>query len=249
MTTAPPEWASVSERFADTAPALGAHEVHVWSFPLQAPSQALAALVRLLDPRQQARAGRLRAAAGHERYVVAHATTRRILGRYVDSDPADLAFEYGPHGKPMLAAAPAPLHFNLSHSDRRALLAVSRGHEVGVDLESLQRRFDPTRLAERFFTPPEVAELRAQPPAQRPAAFLRAWTRKEALVKAMGLGITVNVRRLRVSLDADCPAWWSMTPDILTADWELRDLPVIPGFLAAVAARGKDWTLRCWQLS
>ncbi|NIP72954.1 MAG: 4'-phosphopantetheinyl transferase superfamily protein [Gammaproteobacteria bacterium] len=247
--TASLEWAAVAEQLTNAPPLLGPHEVHVWSFGLETSSRTVDALIPLLDERQQARAGRLHPGIERERYVVAHATTRRILGHYLDSDPARLALEYGPHGKPVLAAPPASLHFNLSHSARRALLAVSRVCEVGVDLESLQRRFDPTRLAERFFTPPEVAELQGLPPAERPAGFLRAWTRKEALVKAMGLGITVNLRRLRVSLDPDRLSWWPMTPDILAADWELHDLPAIPSFVAALAARGKDWALRCWELS
>ena len=124
--------------------------------------------------------------------VLSGVALRSILAAYLDSDPLAARFVVAPGGKPRLDPAwtASPLSFNLSHSRGRALVAVSLGREVGVDVERLRRDLPIERLAARFFAPREIAALRSTPETVRPAAFFACWTRKEAYMKARGDGIS-----------------------------------------------------------
>ncbi|QXD15524.1 4'-phosphopantetheinyl transferase superfamily protein [Rhodocaloribacter litoris] len=222
-------------------------EVHVWRVSLAGvPPPALA---RVLSPDERARADRFVYDVHRHRFVTARGVLRHLLGRYLGCDPAVLRFNYGPRGKPALAAPDGtPLRFNVSHSHELALVAVACGREVGVDVE----RCDPRRAAEdiaaRFFAPEEVAAFRALPPGERVAGFFNAWTRKEAYMKATGQGLALGLDRFCVSLAPGAPpallstAW--NPPD--AARWSLHALDPGPGYAAALAVEGHGLTLRCF---
>lgn len=114
---------------------------------------------------------------------------RRVLARYLGKDPARIALRVGDHGKPALAAADPPLRFNLSHSGDRALVAVTLGHEVGVDIERIRERRDLARLAGRALDREAADAVRAAPPGARAATFYAAWVRREAMAKCFGVGL------------------------------------------------------------
>lgn len=114
---------------------------------------------------------------------------REVLARYLDEDPAGIELRRGEHGKPALADPSSPLRFNLSHSGGLALVAVTHGLEVGVDVERIRPRRDLRRLAERALDPAAAAAVRAAPADDRPAAFHRAWARREAIAKCLGTGL------------------------------------------------------------
>jgi 4'-phosphopantetheinyl transferase len=126
------------------------------------------------------------------------------------------------------------VRFNVSHSGGWALLAVTRGSEVGIDIERVDSRFAADQIPERFFSPGEVARLRGLPADQQTAAFFRCWTRKEAYIKARGLGLALPLDSFDVSLGPDDP------PELLRgADgWCVQDFDAPPGFAAAVVAEG-----------
>lgn len=216
-------------------------QVHVWRVDLAAPvgSQALEALSE--DERE--RADRLRFEIHRRRFVRARAALRAILARYTESDPAALAFEYGEHGKPRLAGeAPA---FNLSHSEDVALCAVASGRDLGIDVEWAARPVEHLTLAERFFAPGEVAVLRAVRPEDVPAAFFACWTRKEAYVKATGLGLSLPLHGFEVSLEpVPEPALRVLDDPEETARWGLRALDAGPGFAAALVAERPPFSVR-----
>ena len=123
-----------------------------------------------------------------------------ILAGVTGGAPAGLRFDYSIHGKPSLTGTNAALHFNLSHSDGLAALGVSHMRVLGVDIE--HERPLKEDIAERFFSRGEVAALRALPEAERLAAFYRCWTRKEAVVKAIGEGLSRPLDSFDVTLDA-----------------------------------------------
>ena len=114
---------------------------------------------------------------------------REILSRYLDLAPAALRFDHNAYGKPSVAGA--GLHFNVSHSGDWAMLAVSAEQEVGIDIERIDPSFVQEQIPERFFSPREVAQLRSLPPSEQTGAFFRCWTRKEAYIKARGLGLAL----------------------------------------------------------
>jgi 4'-phosphopantetheinyl transferase len=133
------------------------------------------------------------------------------------------------------------LRFNLSHSEEQAVLALTLGREIGVDIERTRSDVACDEIAQRFFSPAERDQLRATPPDLQIAAFFRVWTCKEAFLKAHGAGLTVSLDSFEVEADpAKPPALLATRPDPREAVcWSLRHLDVPPGFAAAVAVRGQ----------
>jgi 4'-phosphopantetheinyl transferase len=175
--------------------------------------------------------------------VRARAALRSILARYTGTGPAALAFEYNEHGKPsLLGAGPG---FNLSHSEDVALCAVAHRRDVGVDVEWAARPVEHLKLAERFFAPGEVAVLRTVAPEGVPDAFFACWTRKEAYVKATGLGLSLPLNGFEVSLEPVAePSLRILGDPEATARWALRSLDTGPGFAAALVAERPPFTVR-----
>jgi 4'-phosphopantetheinyl transferase len=201
-----------------------------------------------LAPDELARAARYRFERDRARFVVARATLRALLAAYTARPAASLGFETPGHGKPLLADPdPGQLRFNLSHSGAVALYAVASDREVGVDVE----RVDPraARDVSRILAPAEATALEALPADQRLDAFFACWTRKEAYLKARGLGLALGLDRFAVSLAPDEPvrlAWSADDPAEVTR-WRLEALAPGPGYAGALAAEGWDWHLRLWQ--
>lgn len=175
-------------------PELGGDEVHVWFFPLVVPEEKLEEWRRLLSPEEQARAVRFAFPYLRDRFVAAHATTRRLLGEYLGRDPATLTFEIADRGKPSLPGH--PMHFNLSHTQEAGLLAVTRIAQIGVDIEQLDRKVDRHGIASRFFSQAESHELANLPDADQAEGFCNLWTRKEAWLKATGVGISEGLNKV-----------------------------------------------------
>lgn len=134
-------------------------------------------------------------ARGHAR-----ATLRELLGAYA-GDP-DVEIRSGAHGKPF-AHAGGDIEFNLSHAGEDIVIAFARGQPLGVDIERLQRRAVSPDVARRFFCASEADALSALPESQRQGAFLRLWTHKEAVLKAIGGGLSFGLSRLEFALDAN----------------------------------------------
>jgi len=176
---------------------LVAGSVDLWLVDLSAPGTADD--LSLLDTSERERAGRFLIERDRRRFVNAHAALRRILSRYVGRAASALRFELEvPHGKPVLVDA--PLHWNLAHSEDHAVVGVAAA-AVGVDIEALRDRRDVLAMAQRHFNESEVQALRARLPADRGAAFLCGWTRKEACLKAVGIGLRVDTRGLGVGIE------------------------------------------------
>jgi 4'-phosphopantetheinyl transferase len=204
-----------------------------------------------LDDDERSRAARFYFSRDRDRFVVARGVLRALLGRYLNRAPESLAFSYSTHGKPALVSEPGadPICFNLSHSHGAALYAVTRSCEVGIDLEFIRCDLEAEQIAERFFSPNEIVALRALPPSLKRYAFFLCWTRKEAYIKARGEGLSMSLDQFDVSLTPGEPAaLLSTNPDSDEAlRWFLRNLTPAPGYAAALAIRGRDRTLSCWQ--
>jgi 4'-phosphopantetheinyl transferase len=135
------------------------------------------------------------------RFIAAHAALREILAAQCAIPASMLEFQLGPFGKPVLAEG--GLHFNLSHSQSLALIAVCEQAEVGVDVELLRPMPDAEALAETYFSAAERHALAALPPEARERAFLCCWTRKEACLKATGMGLSVDTRSFEVGISPE----------------------------------------------
>jgi 4'-phosphopantetheinyl transferase len=219
--------------------------VDVWRFALDTAPTELERLRRTLSADELRRAATFRFACGAERFVAGRGLLRRVLGRLAGQDPAALEIAYGAFGKPHLAGEPS-LRFNLAHSDDVALLAVADGADVGIDVEAVAPGRDCLAIARDFFCARELRELVALPTADRAAAFLRCWTRKEAYVKALGDGLQAPLDDFAVSLRPAEPArivWSRRDAEVLR--WTLDDISQVAGdATAAVCVMGGQVRVR-----
>ncbi|MDQ3196182.1 MAG: 4'-phosphopantetheinyl transferase superfamily protein [Pseudomonadota bacterium] len=231
---------------ATAAPALTAHEVHVWRANLD----TLPDFRGLLAEEEAARAGRFHFEQHRARFIAARGWLRSLLGGYLHIDPGEVEFTYGERGKPGLGARFAsPLRFNVSHSHELALIAVSEGRELGVDVEHVDSSTAGPEIAQRFFSAAEVAELQRLPQGHQRAAFFAGWVRKEAYIKAIGAGLFAALDRFTVSLTPGEPAELLDLEDDPQAAlrWTLRELLPGEGYAAAIAVEGRGWQLRCFD--
>jgi 4'-phosphopantetheinyl transferase len=228
---------------------LAADEVHVWAASLDRPADEVAALSRGLSEEERDRAERFRHAASRHEFIVARAVLRALLGECLGLEPSEVRFSQTARGKPRLDGPDPPLSFNVSHSHGLALFALTSRCEVGVDLERVRPFSDEMGLAERFFTPREAAALRALNARGRLETFFRLWTRKEAYLKAHGLGLSYGLERVEVSHAPEDPAHIVHIDGDreAAARWSLRTLAPAPGYVGALALQAHDYRLFCWR--
>ena len=166
--------------------------------------------ISMLDRAEQERAARFRRPEDRVRFLVGRAALRQVLGTWLDCDPAALRFRYGPHGKPVLDGSEQTTpHFNLAHSGNLILLAFHPSRPVGVDVERLRPGLDWRPIARRVLPADAVYRLESLPPEQGDAAFLEAWCRLEARLKASGEGLAglERLRRESATQPAEIAIW------------------------------------------
>ena len=214
------------------------HDIYVWDVNLDRPAREVDALRQLLSKNECERASRLRAPGLESRFIVCRATLRLILARTLEHRPEQFEFTYSALGKPGLKDFEEDgVYFNVTHSQGAAKIAITASGPLGIDLEHIRPDFATTDIAERFFSPAERAALRQVAEDERPAAFFRCWTRKEAFVKAIGTGIGYPLDAFDVSLiPGSQDALLAVRSQSESAhSWSVRDLPAEPGFVAAIA--------------
>lgn len=231
------EWEdSVLSRGA--AASLGSDEVQVWIATPPPDEAGFTALARTLSPDERERAVRFSVSEPRRQFVFGRAVLRQLLGACLDVEPATLALGYQPRGKPFLdqPSSRGDFRFNLSHSGRLVAIALARGREVGVDVESIHRLEDWSLLAERIFSSRELCELRALPKTQQRDAFFNGWTRKEAYLKATGEGLTDTLPAIEVTLAAGEEARLLGLPigPEAARQWAIQRIPLPPDFAGAV---------------
>jgi len=230
---------------------LASDEVDVWLAELDQPSSIVESLRRILIEEERDRADRFHFERDRNHFIVARGTLRKTLSRYTGIEPDRLRFCYTKYGKPDLIEEQRRdgLRFNLSHSHGKALIAVTLGREVGVDLEWIRPGIADEGIAERFFSAQEVASLHSLEKHLQDEAFFNCWTRKEAYIKAIGEGLSMPLDKFSVSMIPGEPAALldveGDSREVLR--WSLRALLPAPGFAGAIIAEGSDWRLRCWQ--
>jgi 4'-phosphopantetheinyl transferase len=221
---------------------LAGDEVHVWRIALEAGAAQAQQLAHLLTPAEQARASRFRIEEDRCRFQVARAATRCILGAYLGLPPENVGIDVNQFGKPQLDASIVPherwVHFNLSHSGRWILAAFARSFPVGIDVEQVRAERVTEDLIGHIFSDSERRALQALPGEQRSAAFFNGWTSKEALLKGLGMGLSVSLRAIEVSIDPHQPARLIDAPrEHCPGQWQLRRLEMSGPYAATLAFR------------
>jgi 4'-phosphopantetheinyl transferase len=218
-----------------------ATEVHLWRCSLDLPLASLDEEYAVLASDEIERARRYKFTRDRRRFVAARSFLRRTLAEYLSVSPLEISFVYGAFGKPGLSRRPdgARVEFNMSHSADLAILAISRGPEVGVDVEQVIQVPELQGTASRFFSAYENAALNEVPAENRNFAFYCCWTRKEAFLKALGHGLAHSLDSFDVSLDEERPKLVAVRSDRgAPSEWTLFHLCPAPGYVAALAVKG-----------
>jgi 4'-phosphopantetheinyl transferase len=206
-------------------------DIHIWSMSLTCSAEQERSFALLLSPDERERAKRFRFPEHRRRFIVARSVLRQILSFYTEIAPDEIAFSYGNHGKPALAASlTEPLFFNLAHSEELAVYAIAR-QPCGIDIEKIKTNYEPG-LPERFFSAFECESLSQLTIAERVTAFYQIWAKKEAIIKASGKGVATSLAVFSVSVE-------NITEKIQSDDetWYLQPLHLNPAFAAALASQ------------
>ncbi len=218
--------------------------VDVWPVRLIAKRPCFQCLADMLSPAERQRANSFRAKEHREKFEISRGVLRLLLGGYLATEPRLVEFEFGIHGKPSLRG-PAGFHFNVAHSGEIALYAIGK-LEVGIDIEQIRPMPNLLEVARRFFSAAEAMELARLSSAFRLQAFYNCWARKEAYIKALGVGLSLPLESFRVSLLPEQPARLIeiVGNPGLEAEWLIEDLAVADGYAAALAVRARE--IRLW---
>lgn len=202
--------------------------VEVWWVPLDRATDERVRLESVLSADERERANRFRSEELRHRYGVAHGALRHLLARKLNRAAADLCIEIGPAGKPVISSRQGTTtpHFNLSHSEDMALIAISGDHPLGIDIERYRKGIDVEMLTQQYFAPGEARQILSLPDAEQAQAFLTCWTRKEAYLKATGSGLSTPLDSFEVSaLPGAAPRLLTVAGDSQAANpWRFVDL-------------------------
>ena len=223
------------------------HQVDIWRVTLDPQPDPVQLTESTLSADETERADRFHFDTDRYRFIAAHIALRDILSRYLHCQPGELTFSLNQYGKPSLNDH--KLEFNLSHSGDFALVAVTLESKVGVDVEHIRTDTELESIANRYFSPSEVSELMALTPEQRISGFFNCWARKEAYIKAHGLGLSLPLDSFDVSFAPWEPAMLLITKDEPQERslWTLLDLKPGPGYMGALAVKGIGYRFRYWE--
>ena len=233
--------------------------VHVWAWDLDLPPTPHN--WEILSEEETLRARRFVFPRDRDRYVRAHGIMRTLLASYIDTSPEKILFSSSRYGKPQIQKKQTSqdIRFNLSHSAGVAVLAVSCGYELGIDIE-IVRPIDQD-VAKGHFSRQELATLQSLPPEEWLQGFYRCWTSKEALLKGEGLGLNLPLDAFDVEAHPQrSPALLNCRPPTSIApDWLLIDLKPAPDAVCTLAMhdetgqlasqRLRDHTVQCFVFS
>ena len=229
--------------------ALESSVVHVWRVDLEQPQEIVKQFRNTLEEDELYRADRFHFEKDRRAFVVSRGFLRHVLGRYLHTAPEALRFSYGPYGKPALNGEHKDneLRFNMSHSRGIGLVAVTETQELGIDVEYIRADFATEDIACRFFSPCEVEAFNSLPGDQRVAAFFRCWTRKEAYIKAIGLGLSQPLDGFDVTLGPGEEAALLRADGADVSRWSMSDIDAGEDYAAALVVEGQIANVRCWH--
>jgi 4'-phosphopantetheinyl transferase len=241
-----PEWQVVSE-LGDLPPICDG-SAQLWLLPLLEPQCPLDDLMILLSGDEQKRAARFQFKRDRRTFILSHGLLRMLLGACLGLAAADVPIVQKPGEKPLLVGA-GELDFNLSHSGEWGLVGLATT-DIGVDIEMVRPMSDRDHIAKRYFAPGETAALAALPEAEREDGFFACWTRKEAYLKANGLGLTAPLDGFEVTVEPHAsPALQSIGGSREDAVcWSIWGGRPAGGVWAAAAIRRPHATFRLYRI-
>ncbi|HET9131206.1 MAG TPA: 4'-phosphopantetheinyl transferase superfamily protein [Terriglobia bacterium] len=230
------------------APVLKSEDAHVWQFQTDISADQCAGFRNLLSKEENARADRFVFESDRLRFIGSHGRLRMILGSYCSTDPKELVFATGSHGKPFLMEPSVPIQFNLSHSGNLAAIVVTSNIRCGIDIEKIRPEVSDRAIAERFFCKRENEWLQCLPEAQRIQGFYRLWSVKESILKADGKGLSIPLSDIDtsdvLSRNSSVVALSGGNPRLSL--W-VEEVPADEGYTCALAVEGAAPKIRVLQ--
>ena len=216
------------------------NQVHLWLIPISTELDFLPGYRARLTEEERERADRFHFPQDGARFTLGRSVLRMLLMRYAAT--TEISLGSNEYGKPHLVHPAGSLQFNVAHSGDLVLLGFARGRGIGVDVEKFRPDFATTDVAERFFAPDEATFLAALPQSERVHGFFNCWTRKEAYIKARGMGLSLPLSSFSVAFGSrEAPALLRVEGDPSAPQrWMIKDLPTAEGYAAATAFEGRD---------
>ncbi len=222
----------------------------IWILSFDEALPHLSVLESTLSKEEKDRSKKFRFDRDRNRFILTRGVLRRLLGKYLDKDPESIKFEYNAYQKPLLQGNQL-LEFNVGHSGGYAVLGFHRDTEIGVDVEYQKPELEPLAIAQNFFSSTEVKRLGKFPESDQITAFYRCWTRKEAIIKALGTGLSFPLDAFAVSMENDEEAelletLWKVSEK---QQWQMRSRRLDDEHLAAVAIRDlkTEISFKTWE--
>jgi 4'-phosphopantetheinyl transferase len=213
---------------------LSAHMI-VWLAHVSKAQDVLASFDSCLDQRDRERAARFKFPADRARFTLGRAMVRKCLGHYLEQPAETVELAYTDLGRPFFPAD-KKLQFSISHTQDLVGVAVTEGAQIGIDLEAISPHLDLIELAERIFSPDDLAIFQAYSAREKVAAFYRAWTRKEAYLKARGEGIAEGLQEISVSMaPEEVLSIRDNRHASASGKWHLISLPLPGGYAGTLA--------------
>lgn len=219
---------------------LNKNEVHLWKASLEFNDERYRKFYNILSKDEQIRANHFRFEKDRVQFVLARGILRQLLAGYLSMEASELRFQYTPLGKPYILRDYG-LDFNVSHSSSLALFGFTIGRMIGIDIEFMSVNIEFASMVKQFFSPYEIKTLFSLPVSQQAEAFYMCWTRKEALIKAIGIGLSLPLDQFDVTLIPDEPAeildirWNHMDKN----KWSMLSLSPASRFIGALVIEGE----------
>jgi 4'-phosphopantetheinyl transferase len=222
-------------------------EAHVWCASLDDAAYPKEEYEELLTDKECDRAARFLRKRDGDRYILGLGILKTLIMDYMGVGPDRLQFSYGPYGKPILDAGLGAdrLCFNMAESEGYALFAFAKGTEIGIDIEQIREIPEMDQIVGLFFSEAEQAAFASLLPQEKKRAFFDGWTRKEAFIKAFGVGLFMPLNKFAISLTPGNPVSLLYLDKGLVSlgQWTVRDVSTLPGFSAALAVKGSQCTI------
>lgn len=230
---------------------LNENEVHIWHFDLDKFNKDKTFMEKILSQDELGRANSFHFGIDRERFICSHGLLRLLVSIYVDISPHSINFSFDKFGKPALANSPndSPFQFNLSHSENLACYSFTKQHNLGIDIEFLGSTPNLLELAERYFSASENQQLLSISNEHFRLGFYNCWTSKEAVIKAIGEGLSfplkdfsVNIKPLSVNQAKN----YTLEADRFNANIFIETFRHYPEFVGACAVIGNVKSTTYW---
>ena len=164
-------------------------------------------------------------------YLVAHGAFNLITKEITGILPN---INYTPYGKPYIENS--EIEFNITHSGELVLIALSKESPIGVDIEQVLPIENKSGLLEQFFHIHEIEEIRGLSPPNSDLAFYSCWTRKEAILKSLGNGLSIDTNSFYAGSFVTSNTAQPKSPPGYPADWKIWDFMIESNYIACIAS-------------